>query len=1285
TLSLGKDEVYVQNNLENQFTKQLCRGVNLLNDTFRSELKCFHLNTAHIPFLRLTRVRVEEMHRRPQVLVIHQFLADHEIEVMKALAKPKLYRTSTVNEVTKEQQKDRHRVAEGGWLRDTDNAVVDTVSRRIAAITGMDIRAAEEYNAIKYGIGGYYAPHWDVFVPSHTQLHQRIYGDALNRLATWINYLSDVESGGATIFPHLNVTVWPEKGSAVLWHNLYKSGIVDLNTLHGGCPVLMGTKWIATKWIPELGQTQNQEVQWIHDLNAYIGLEEQRLAKIRQLTDQFTTQNSMAMKDLDTYLGHPIDVYLLIKRFAVEWKVLEDLLLTNPNVYKHTQNLILNNELIDAAKGMSTLVDTYQLDVTLLADGVVQYSQDFGDQTIANTTKTLSINQTLNAMDCYLIGKQSFLDKHYIHAIQWLNVTITRADSDTLPIKIKTNIYKYISLAYHKLGEYNFAVFFMQHSINLNPYNEKNLINQLFIELFNLLIKDNSTEEVIEEEEEEEEVYEELTEEIEEEMYKTPDAEETPKDPHEDIVSVSKELCRGVRRLNATITSQLKCFFLNTTEIPFLRLTRIKVEEKYKRPQIVVIYDFLSDEETDVMKALATPRLKRSTVVGTVDQGSYVVADSRVAEGGWLVESDHHVIDRLTRRISAITGLDAMSADSYNAIKYGVGGHYAYHYDVVAPNGANVGDRVYAQDLKRVATWINYLSDVDAGGDTIFPKLNVAIKPMKGAALFWYNLKASGYVDMYTLHGGCPVLVGAKWIATKWILDARQEFRKPCALDHDQYNLIDKYLCKREEQRLLQLRQLSQQLLALNEITAKDVDTYLGHPIGVYLLIKRMVNEWQEIQQFITTDRQFLRSLSDQMTNLKLIYTHDLTKTARGISRILKAYPLDIPLLATGLIKYNTSNKQLLFRNIYSDTNLTASDCYLIGKQSYDYKDYNQSIQWLEVALMSADNGVNGVSDEFRADILQYLSLSYYKIHDYNRAIGFMLQSIGKNPNSKHKHSKELALHKMKDEFNFENQTEEEIHKQSHEDKFTAHVRDLCRGDISLDQSIRFQLKCYYLNTTEIPFLRLTRIKVEEMYKRPDIVVIHDFISEQEIQTIKLLVQFSSQRSSHDSNTLLADVSKLNDTDHLVLRAVTQRISAITGLNVRQVSDYHVFKYNIGGHYAIHYDALPPANATITDDVYAVDMNRVATYMIYLSDVDAGGLTVFPYLNVTITPTKGSALFWYNLKSSGLIDMRTLHTGCPVLVGSKLIATKWIPESGQEFSKPCAIQKHQYHLLENKL
>lgn len=55
--------------------------------------------------------------------------------------------------------------------------------------------------------------------------------------------MNDVEQGGATVFPYLNVGVLPEKGSALVWFNLYEDGQPDYRTRHGSCPVLVGNKW----------------------------------------------------------------------------------------------------------------------------------------------------------------------------------------------------------------------------------------------------------------------------------------------------------------------------------------------------------------------------------------------------------------------------------------------------------------------------------------------------------------------------------------------------------------------------------------------------------------------------------------------------------------------------------------------------------------------------------------------------------------------------------------------------------------------------------------------------------------------------------------------------------------------------------------------------------------------------------------------------------------------------------------------------------------------------------
>ena len=72
--------------------------------------------------------------------------------------------------------------------------------------------------------------------------------------------------------------------------------------------------------------------------------------------------------------------------------------------------------------------------------------------------------------------------------------------------------------------------------------------------------------------------------------------------------------------------------------------------------------------------------------------------------------------------------------------------------------------------------------------------------------------------------------------------------------------------------------------------------------------------------------------------------------------------------------------------------------------------------------------------------------------------------------------------------------------------------------------------------------------------------------------------------------------------------------------------------------------------------------DMIATFMAWLADTEAGGGTayIYPGHESVITPEKGAAAFWYDLKSDLTRDKTTHHAGCPVIKGNKWILNKWI-------------------------
>ncbi|XP_077535784.1 prolyl 4-hydroxylase subunit alpha-2-like [Haemaphysalis longicornis] len=214
---------------------------------------------------------------------------------------------------------------------------------------------------------------------------------------------------------------------------------------------------------------------------------------------------------------------------------------------------------------------------------------------------------------------------------------------------------------------------------------------------------------------------------------------------------------------------------------PQLKLTPLAVEVLSLKPRIVLFRSFLSRSELTVIRHKSLRALVRGRVYINDDQPNGV-SWGRISKVAWLSDSGNDVLQRIPRRIAAATNLSLEWAEDYQVSNYGLGGHYTPHMD---PRGFNqIADRLDKERGNRLATMLFFLSDVPAGGATAFVELGVAVKPRAGDALFWFDVEpyeGSDFPrnfsfwhqkrapDSKTLHVGCPVLRGSKWIATKWI------------------------------------------------------------------------------------------------------------------------------------------------------------------------------------------------------------------------------------------------------------------------------------------------------------------------------------------------------------------------------------------------------------------------------------------------------------------------------------------------------------------------------------
>ncbi|NVM75594.1 prolyl 4-hydroxylase [Duganella sp. SG902] len=186
--------------------------------------------------------------KKPQVILLGHVLSDEECDAIIAHCGTRYTRSTVTAEADGASVVHEGRTSEMAFIQRGETEVAERVDRRLAALAHWSPECSEPFQLQKYGVTQEYRPHYDWLDPDSAG-HRAHLARGGQRLATFVLYLCDVEQGGGTVFPGLGLEVFPKKGNALWFLNTDGNHQPDPQTLHGGAPVVSGTKIIANKWL----------------------------------------------------------------------------------------------------------------------------------------------------------------------------------------------------------------------------------------------------------------------------------------------------------------------------------------------------------------------------------------------------------------------------------------------------------------------------------------------------------------------------------------------------------------------------------------------------------------------------------------------------------------------------------------------------------------------------------------------------------------------------------------------------------------------------------------------------------------------------------------------------------------------------------------------------------------------------------------------------------------------------------------------------------------------------
>lgn len=206
-------------------------------------------------------------------------------------------------------------------------------------------------------------------------------------------------------------------------------------------------------------------------------------------------------------------------------------------------------------------------------------------------------------------------------------------------------------------------------------------------------------------------------------------------------------------------------------------------------PRAFEIRNFLSEAEVDHMLNLVKKQTMHRSLTGDENTRGHV-SNVRTSRNTWIPRHKDTILNAVYRRAADALRLDEALLrrreaheipdfpikdqinEDLQVVHYSVGQEYTAHHDFGYPIG------VGPESPSRSINVCMYLNDVQAGGETAFPRWrnaetgeSIKVKPEKGKAMIFYMVNPDGNLDDLTQHAAMPVIQGEKYFVNLWIHD----------------------------------------------------------------------------------------------------------------------------------------------------------------------------------------------------------------------------------------------------------------------------------------------------------------------------------------------------------------------------------------------------------------------------------------------------------------------------------------------------------------------------------